>query len=173
VKRTLTTTVQKVKSDVVLIGQSGKQACSGDSGGPAILTMNGVDTLIAIDDYGDKKIDCTGGDYYRRVDTELDFIQPFVASAGGSAPLAGPVAALPSAADGTTAPSDPSAPDDAKKTATAHAAAAAPGVSSCSAAGTATTGSGASSGWAWLAVLGLVLTRARRGGRGGRAASPT
>ena len=54
-------------------------ACNGDSGGAALLAINGVETIIAIDDYGAGP-DCTGGEYYQRVDLEIGFVAQFLPS---------------------------------------------------------------------------------------------
>lgn len=83
-KRMLTTSVQMVQSDVLLIGNTGHQACDGDSGGPALLTIAGVETIIGTDDYNAFGLNCTRGDYYQRVDRQLDFISSFLPPGGGA-----------------------------------------------------------------------------------------
>lgn len=99
VKRTLTTTIQMLQPEVVLIGTTGHQACDGDSGGPALLKIEGVETIVGTDDYNADGLNCTNGDYYQRVDRQLDFITPFLVTklptdAGTTNPVQAPDAAV-------------------------------------------------------------------------------
>jgi len=77
-RRTVQTTLRALDGDLVRIGNTGQQACDGDSGGPALLTVDGVDTLIATDDLAATDVDCAGGDLYQRVDLHLDFIDTYL-----------------------------------------------------------------------------------------------
>ena len=77
-KRTVQTTLRSLDGNLVKIGKTGQQACDGDSGGPAFLSVNGVDTLIATDDLAATDVDCAGGDLYQRVDLHLDFIDTYL-----------------------------------------------------------------------------------------------
>ncbi|CAN5781198.1 hypothetical protein BH11MYX4_BH11MYX4_13220 [soil metagenome] len=53
------------------------QPCRGDSGGPAFLTLDGVERLVGITSFGDA--DCAAFARFTRVDATLDtFIQPFI-----------------------------------------------------------------------------------------------
>jgi MYXO-CTERM domain-containing protein len=100
-KRQLTTTIDSVKPGFVSVGKAGQTACSGDSGGPALLSIDGVETIIGLDSYSDAKVDCTSTEFYQRVDTEAAFIAPFLtAAAVNGNGLAAPssVGASPSAA---------------------------------------------------------------------------
>jgi secreted trypsin-like serine protease len=90
-KRQLTTTVGGFDAGFVHIGMTGKNGCDGDSGGPALVTIGGVETIIGLDSYSAQQVDCTGGDYYQRVDTQAAFINSFMngptaADAGTSGP---------------------------------------------------------------------------------------
>jgi secreted trypsin-like serine protease len=91
-----TTTVVGIENDTVIVGDSQKHGCLGDSGGPAIVDG----TLIGIDSYG--PTGCTGPAHYRRVDSFLPFIDTY-APPTGSAPDAG-VGTGPDA--GTDEPTD-------------------------------------------------------------------
>jgi hypothetical protein len=169
--------VQKVESDVALIGRSGQQGCDGDSGGPALLSVNGVETLIATDDYNGGKIDCTGGDYYQRVDAELDFIQPFLtaAPAATAAPPAtsasAPATEQPSTASTSEPGTSPVTPSTSSaREATTPSARQPPPATPQLACSAAPAGNAVHTSWAWLSALGLVLAGARRGGRRGTAA---
>jgi hypothetical protein len=42
------------------------------------MNINGIETLIAVDSYSNLKVNCTGGDYYQRVDTQLAFINQYM-----------------------------------------------------------------------------------------------
>ncbi len=77
-----TTTVVGIENDTVIVGDSQKHGCLGDSGGPAIV--DGM--LIGIDSYG--PTGCTGPAHYRRVDSFLPFIDTYAPPAG-SGPDAG------------------------------------------------------------------------------------
>jgi MYXO-CTERM domain-containing protein len=154
VKRTLSTTVAKLKDSVVLIGKTGQQGCSGDSGGPALMQINGVETLIATDDYSDAPVNCTTGDYYQRVDLNLAFIQPFLAGAPGASQksaTSGPGASTGDDDDSTSSSSK-----------TKHTASTTPAASyGCQAAPGATVPSPAA-GAGWLLALAVALVGRRR-----------
>lgn len=77
-RRTVDTTLRALDGNLVRIGKTGQQACDGDSGGPALLTVDGVDTLIATDDLAATDVNCAGGDLYQRVDLHLDFIDQYL-----------------------------------------------------------------------------------------------
>lgn len=90
------TTVVGIENDTVIVGDSTKHGCLGDSGGPAIVDG----TLIGIDSYG--PTGCTGPAHYRRVDSFLPFIETYAPSSGG--PDAGPGGPGPDA--GTSEPTE-------------------------------------------------------------------
>jgi len=81
IKRQLTTTIAKVDPHFVQVGKAGQTACGGDSGGPAIVDVGGVETIIGLDSYSDAEVDCTEGEYYQRVDTEAAFIATYLSPA--------------------------------------------------------------------------------------------
>lgn len=78
VRRTVTTTLRGLQGDLALIGTTGKQACDGDSGGPALMKVDGVETIIGTDDLASSDVDCTGGDLYQRPDLHASFIDPYL-----------------------------------------------------------------------------------------------
>lgn len=80
-KRVVTTTLRGLQDDLLLIGNTGKQSCEGDSGGPAFMTIDGVVTLIGTDDLAATDTDCAGGDLYQRPDLHLDFIDQYLDAA--------------------------------------------------------------------------------------------
>jgi hypothetical protein len=84
IKREETADIVGLTTNFVHIGKTGGQACDGDSGGPALMTINGVETLIGVDSYSNLKVNCTGGDYYQRVDTQLAFIMQYMTAAPSS-----------------------------------------------------------------------------------------
>jgi secreted trypsin-like serine protease len=76
-KRTATTTIVDYDNVVVLIGTSSRQTCHGDSGGPALQTLNGKETVIGVTSYGMDRSSgqvCYGGGYDTRIDRYADFI---------------------------------------------------------------------------------------------------
>lgn len=84
-KRTVSTAIMSLQKDLVGIGSSNGQACNGDSGGPALLEIDGVETLIATDDIAATQVNCAGGDLYQRTDLHLDFIDPYLGAANPGA----------------------------------------------------------------------------------------
>lgn len=103
-KRMASTTIDMVNAAEVLVGKTGMNGCDGDSGGAVLLPINGVETVIAIDDYAaGSGPNCTGGDYYQRVDTEMGFISQFLslpsADAGSSSGDANAGSAVGESAD--------------------------------------------------------------------------
>jgi hypothetical protein len=168
-KRQLTTTVDGFDVGFVHIGMTGKNGCDGDSGGPALVTIGGVETIIGLDSYSAQQVDCTGGDYYQRVDTQAAFINSFMNSQ--------------TAADAGTSGSVDSGPDPSSSaggaasslgTATSSGGGAAPDASTANAGG-ATDASGCSVGASrpaqgaqgaglvapWLGVFTLLAMRRR------------
>ncbi len=77
-RRSVDTTIRALDGNLVRIGNTGQQACDGDSGGPALLNVDGVETLIATDDLAATSVNCAGGDLYQRVDLHLSFIDTFL-----------------------------------------------------------------------------------------------
>jgi hypothetical protein len=72
------------------VGATPSQPCEGDSGGPALETVNGVVAVVGITSHGDSA--CVTGATYTRVDAYLaSFIAPTIASfAPGSAAAGAP-----------------------------------------------------------------------------------
>jgi secreted trypsin-like serine protease len=72
------TTVADVPGDdTVLVGDATRHTCVGDSGGPALVTVGGVETIIGVDSYTDTS-GCTEASHYRRVDEYTAFLDPYV-----------------------------------------------------------------------------------------------
>jgi secreted trypsin-like serine protease len=77
-KRTVTTNIDAISSLLVQIGGSNQQSCHGDSGGPALQTIGGVEMIIGVTSFGNDRSSgnvCFGGGYDTRVDDYTDFIQ--------------------------------------------------------------------------------------------------
>lgn len=76
-KREATTTVPDYSNLVIHIGNSSKQTCHGDSGGPAFQVIDGVETLVGVTSYGfdNSTADvCYDGGYSTRVDRYVSWI---------------------------------------------------------------------------------------------------
>lgn len=76
-KRTATTTVAGFNAVTIQIGTTSRQTCNGDSGGPALQTINGVETVVGITSFGQSIpgiFECFGGGF----DTRVDFVRPFI-----------------------------------------------------------------------------------------------
>jgi secreted trypsin-like serine protease len=74
VKHAATTVVASLdESDTVVVGDSEHRSCVGDSGGPALVEMNGVETIIGVDSYTDTT-GCVEPAHFQRTDVYADFI---------------------------------------------------------------------------------------------------
>jgi len=71
-KRTTTTTLAYFDTIFVAFNDPRHITCEGDSGGPALLTINGVETIVGITSFGDQG--CTQQGVDTRVDSYVDFI---------------------------------------------------------------------------------------------------
>ncbi len=102
-KRTTTTTLAYFDDNFVAFNDPRHITCEGDSGGPALLTINGVETIVGITSFGDQGCIQQGVD--TRVDAYLDFIDKWTTSADPK-PVPAPMdpttpAATPVAAPGS------------------------------------------------------------------------
>jgi uncharacterized protein (TIGR03382 family) len=76
-KRQTTTTISNVTSYLIELGDATNNTCEGDSGGPALMTMGGVETIIGVTSFGDQG--CSAGGADSRVDVYADsFVQPYI-----------------------------------------------------------------------------------------------
>jgi V8-like Glu-specific endopeptidase len=103
-KRSLSTPLRRIEGNYLVIGQTGHQACSGDAGGPALLMIDGVETLVATDESSASGKSCIGGDVYQRVELELDFIDGYL-KADADTPSTTPPTTGDDDDDSTPAPS--------------------------------------------------------------------
>jgi V8-like Glu-specific endopeptidase len=110
VKHAGATTIAAIDSgDTVTVGDAAVHSCIGDSGGPALASVGGVETLVASNSYSDTT-GCTDPAHYRRVDLYLSFIDPYLPAQDGGTADGGPADA--GAHDGSTPDGD--APDTAR-----------------------------------------------------------
>jgi secreted trypsin-like serine protease len=80
-KRQATTRLKAFDANLLKIGVSGKQTCHGDSGGPAFMTLNGVETIVGVTSFGNDRSEtdvCFGGGFDTRVDTFVGFVDQFL-----------------------------------------------------------------------------------------------
>jgi hypothetical protein len=124
-KNSASTVVDSLGSDdTIMVGDSTRRSCVGDSGGPALVTLDGVETIVGVDSYTETS-GCTQPANYRRPDLYTAFIDlyapapPLDAGADAAAPTdAGPDASEPTdgGADGAAledAGADASTPPEA------------------------------------------------------------
>ncbi|WP_433931498.1 trypsin-like serine protease [Sorangium cellulosum] len=79
IKRHVSTTINTVTPTLLGLGDATHHTCTGDSGGPALMNVNGVPTIVGVTSFsttGDFTI-CTDG-WDARVDLSVDFIDQFV-----------------------------------------------------------------------------------------------
>lgn len=77
-KRQGTSVVTVVDVTTFGVGSAPSQPCEGDSGGPALATVGGVESVVGVTSHGD--VACVMGATYTRVDAYLaSFVQPMIA----------------------------------------------------------------------------------------------
>jgi V8-like Glu-specific endopeptidase len=76
VKREVLTVLRSVAPMLIGVGDSRHGTCNGDSGGPAFMKIDGVETIVGVTSYGNE--DCSDGGFDARVDTDLAFIDSYV-----------------------------------------------------------------------------------------------
>jgi hypothetical protein len=100
VKRQAPATLNSFDAVKFSVGDAQHETCNGDSGGPAFMTIGGVETIIGTTSYGDTN--CMLGGFDMRVDAEVGFIDPFVVANDGSGAI-GPDGGAPATTDGGAA----------------------------------------------------------------------
>jgi secreted trypsin-like serine protease len=98
VKRQVSASLAGFDDDVIRVGARDATQCYGDSGGPALLAIDGVETIVGVDSTQDDD-NCDGLNSDTRVDAYADFIDGYVAEpagcdAGGGGGLLAVVAVL-------------------------------------------------------------------------------
>ena len=77
-KHEVSTTVDSLPNDdTVLVGDATRHSCVGDSGGPALVHLGGVETIIGVDSYTDTS-GCKEPAHYRRTDLYLPFLDSYL-----------------------------------------------------------------------------------------------
>lgn len=67
--------------DTLTVGDATHRSCVGDSGGPALTKIDGVETIVGVDSYADLA-GCLEPAHYRRTDTYAAFLTQFLPSTG-------------------------------------------------------------------------------------------
>jgi V8-like Glu-specific endopeptidase len=80
VRRQATAPLLSFDTSFVRVGNPTANQCFGDSGGPALMTINNVEVIVGVDSFGEAGETCLQSNGDTRVDEELDFIDPFVAA---------------------------------------------------------------------------------------------
>ena len=137
VRESGTTTIAKLEAIDVMTADALPSGCEGDSGGPALVSLNGVETIVGVISHGTVIDSCKSSSFADRVDVDSAFVDSYVNQYD------------PGFLDSTEAGAEAG---DAEVDAPAAA-------SGCtSAPGSPSRGAGA----AWLALALVALTRARR-----------
>lgn len=75
-KRQALTKLRDIFPTLIQVGNRTRGTCGGDSGGPAFMTISGVETIVGTTSYGN--YDCTDGGFDARVDTDHAFIEQYL-----------------------------------------------------------------------------------------------
>lgn len=118
-KHAADTVVQAIDSgDTLTVGDADHKSCVGDSGGPATVEVDGVETVVGINSYSDLT-GCLEPAHYRRTDLYTDFIGQFIEppsppEEGGASGEGGAGGEASTAGGGPTSPTgdDDDAEDD-------------------------------------------------------------
>jgi len=167
-KNSAKTVIAAVDSgDTLTVGDSVRRSCVGDSGGPALVVLDGVESVVGVDSYSDL-VGCIEPAHYRRTDVHAAFLNAYVQSSGGAggggaagAAGSGSGAGSGGAAGGSGGAQGGSAGADGG-TAGAAAGGAAPGSSGSSDGGCALAARPAPGGASWLIALALTASWRRR-----------
>src|SRR5439155_10728910 len=101
-KRVTTTSLSRVSSRLLEFDDTSHNTCEGDSGGPAQVTVGGLETIVGVTSFGEQSPSyCDGHGFDTRVDIyAADFVQPFIAMYDPPpAPMQGQPGATGSACD--------------------------------------------------------------------------
>ena len=78
VKKTFTTSITGISPSTVRLPAGPDNPCNGDSGGPMLLEIGGVETILGVGHIAYDGDTCTGGANYQRTDRYVKFIQRHV-----------------------------------------------------------------------------------------------
>jgi secreted trypsin-like serine protease len=88
-KNSADTVIAAVDSgDTLSVGDLDRRSCVGDSGGPALVVLDGAETIVGVDSYSDLA-GCLEPAHYRRTDLYASFLSAWVDSPGGAGGAAG------------------------------------------------------------------------------------
>jgi len=147
-KNSADTVVAAVDSgDTLSVGDLDRRSCVGDSGGPALVLLDGAETIVGVDSYSDLA-GCLEPAHYRRTDLHAAFLGAWIDAPGGASGAAG---------SGASAGSGGSA-----GTSAGGSAGSSSGASSSEDGGCSFSSRPASWSAAWLAALAAVLAFRRR-----------
>lgn len=79
IKRQALTNLGTISSNLIAVGDARRGTCNGDSGGPAFMSLNGLETIVGTTSYGNA--DCSDGGYDARIDTDLAFVDRYAQAA--------------------------------------------------------------------------------------------
>jgi secreted trypsin-like serine protease len=139
------TTVAGLFEETIQVGDETRHGCIGDSGGPALVVIDGVETVVGADSYTDT-VGCIDPAYYRRTDSYLAFIEGFAppsSQGGGGSGEGGSAGGSGGNGSGGTPPDDEVSGDEDDG-------------------GCAIGGSSRASAWLLAAAAAFVLARRRR-----------
>jgi secreted trypsin-like serine protease len=75
-RQAMTTLAAIDAGDTITVGDATRHTCIGDSGGPALIMANGIETVAGVNSYGPSG--CTDPAHFRRTDLYTAFIDPYL-----------------------------------------------------------------------------------------------
>jgi secreted trypsin-like serine protease len=81
-----TTTVASLSASYIVVGDTSKHDCTGDSGGPALVTVNGVETIVGVNSIG--PTNCTSASSFTRLDLVASWVESFIPASTNDAGVA-------------------------------------------------------------------------------------
>ncbi|APR78491.1 Vitamin K-dependent protein C [Minicystis rosea] len=76
IKHEATTALGAVDDDTVIVGDGMRRSCVGDSGGPALVKVDGIEIIVGVDSYTDTA-GCLEPAHYRRTDVHAAFLDTY------------------------------------------------------------------------------------------------
>ncbi|MEL6181302.1 MAG: serine protease [Myxococcota bacterium] len=105
IKRSVQIPITQINAQEIIYAAPGRQTCFGDSGGPALLNVGGLERLVGVTSYGDANCADFGANV--RTDAFASFLANTIGDDSGSQPSDSGPTPTPPVTDDNTNPSEP------------------------------------------------------------------